>query len=929
MTHTIGTRLGPYDVLAPLGAGGMGEVYRARDSKLNREVALKVLPQAAATDPERLARFKREAQVLASLNHPHIAAIYGFEDSGPVHALVLELVEGPTLADRIAEGPLPLALSLSIACQIAEALEAAAEQGVIHRDLKPANIKLRPDGAVKVLDFGLAKLVQSGDSHAGTVDPAVVPTIASLSSTRVGTIMGTPAYMSPEQARGRPVGKQADIWAFGCVLFEMLARRPAFAGETTTDTIARVIEREPDWSALPSSTPPAIRELLRRCLHKEPSHRLHDVADARIEIEEARTRLTGRHGRLWRMAAGAVFVLAVAAGAAVWYRWRAPAPAESVAGVEREPVSVLIADLRNDTGDAVFDRTIEPVLRLVLEGAPFVSAYDRSAVGRSLGVRPPDVLDEAAAREIAVKQGVGVVLSGVVGRRGAGFSVSVEARQSVTGETIANASGEAPTRDRVLAAATDVATRIRIALGDERSESARRFAADTLSATSLDAVHEYALAMDALSRSRFADALQAFSRAVAVDPAFGMAFGGMAIASRNLDRQQDAEKYITEAMRHVDSMTERERYRTRGLFAYLTGDYQRCVAEYEEMLAGYPADVAARNNHALCLTYLRDLPRALEEMRRVVEILPNRSLYRVNLSLYASYSGDFDTGEREARAVQDQTPWGIQALALALSGKGQTAEAVAAYQRLANVDQLGSYGTSGLGDLASYEGRWSEAARIYRQGADADLKTGDNDRAAAKLVALADNEIRRQQEAAAIAAADRALGISQTVKIRFLAARVLAEAGRTAQASDLAAGLSSALHAEPRAYGSIVAGMVALQRGDHRGAIQSFAEANGLLDTWIGHFDLGRAYLEAGAFVQADSEFDRCLRRRGEALSLFLDEEPTAAALPPVYYYQGLAREGLKAEGADAAYRRYLDIRGQSSEDALVGDVKRRIGRTR
>src|SRR5208282_2785914 len=268
-----GTKLGPYEILALLGAGGRGEVYRARDARLGREVALKVLPEAFAADSERMARFRREAQVLASLNHPNIATIHGLEESGSVHALVMELVEGPTLAERIAPSPVPLDEALPIAKQIAEALEAAHEKGVIHRDLKPANIKLTADGKVKILDFGLAK-AQDGDDSGSNISNS--PTLTA-GATKAGVILGTAAYMSPEQAKGKRVDTRTDIWAFGCVFFEMLTGRQAFDGETVTDVLAAVMKDEPNWASLPAETPRRIRELLRRCLDKDPKRRLQAI----------------------------------------------------------------------------------------------------------------------------------------------------------------------------------------------------------------------------------------------------------------------------------------------------------------------------------------------------------------------------------------------------------------------------------------------------------------------------------------------------------------------------------------------------------------------------------------------------------------------------------------------------------------------------
>jgi len=281
---TSGAKVGPYEILSLLGAGWMGEVYRAHDTKLNRDVALKVLPVAFAANVERLVRFRREAQVLASLNHPGIAAIYGLEESEGVLALVMELVEGPTLAERIAQGPVPLEEALPVGRQIAEALEYAHERGVVHRDLKPANVKITGEGAAKVLDFGLAKALDSQDSPSN-VNLANSPTV-SIAPSQAGMILGTAAYMSPEQAKGRPVDRRADIWAFGCVLYEMLTGEKAFNGETVSDVLASVIMKEPDWARLPSNSPPTVKKLLQRCLDKDPKRRLRDIGEARIAIEE-------------------------------------------------------------------------------------------------------------------------------------------------------------------------------------------------------------------------------------------------------------------------------------------------------------------------------------------------------------------------------------------------------------------------------------------------------------------------------------------------------------------------------------------------------------------------------------------------------------------------------------------------------------------
>ena len=923
-----------YHIIRLLGMGGMGAVYQAWDSELGVAVAIKVvLPGSgeaeAAAEGER--RFKNELLLARQVTHKNVVRIHDLGEISGIKYITMSFVEGSDLASVLKhEGRLPIGRTLGIARAVASGLAAAHAEGVVHRDLKPANIMIEANDEALIMDFGIARSTGRGvveKLSARSAPPGALSGQARFNRTVVGTVVGTLEYMAPEQARGQAVDQRADIYSFGLIVYDMLVGRAR--AEKATSAIAelqaRMQQAPPALKTIVPEVPDPLDNLVMRCLEPDRDKRFATTAelvaalgrlDDKGKVIPIARRLTKRG-----VAVAAVLVIAMVAGTYFVTR-KAIEPVKA-----HDPVTVVIADFKNNTNDASFDRTIEPTLRRGLEDATFVSAYDRGRIRTTFGVQPADTFDETKARELALKQGLGVVVSGTIDpRSGGGYELSVKAVQTVTGDELASARSRASSKDDVLAVVTRLVTIVRRALGDETSDSAQLFAMRSVSATSLDVVHNYATAIEAQSNGKYEETRQAALKAVELDPKFGIGYQLLAVASRNLGNLDDADKYSKQALTYLDGMTERERYATRGLFYRVTGDYQQCVKEYGEMTGRFAADAIAHNQRALCLSKLRSMREAVDEMRQAVQILPKRITLRGNLAVYAAYGGDFETAQREAGDIQEPYDLATLAIAFAQLGQGQLEAAAATYQKLAAVNPRGpTWSAAGLADLALHQGRFSEAARLFEEGAAADVTAKNADRAARKLTSLAYTRLQMGANGPAIAAAEKAVATSKNIAVRFLAARIFVEAGDVNKATAVSEGFASELAAEPQAYGKIIEGMIALKK-DPRRAVTILTDANTVLDTWLGHFELGRAFLEMGEFLRADSEFDRCIGRRGEALSLLLDEEPTFGYFPPVYYYQGRVREGLKSERFAESYRSYLAIRGESKEDRLLPDVRKRAG---
>jgi tetratricopeptide (TPR) repeat protein len=818
-----------------------------------------------------------------------------------------------------------VARALQLAKQIAEGLVAAHEAAVVHRDLKPENVMIDADEQAVIMDFGISR----SESTAG----------ATITRTATGTIVGTMEYMAPEQASGQRTDRRADIYSLGLILYDMLAGRSrvAKAGSAISELMVR-LQTPP--RPLPPAAPsvPAVDAIIARCTQADPAKRYQTAADFLADLN-----LLGADGQPLRRArvlpvrvvfAAALVVLLVIAGAVgLLLRSRAGTGSAKAPSAAHAPVSVLVADFDNRTGEAVFDDTLEPMFNVALEEVGFINAFSRGTARRLAGKlpTPTEHLDKTSARLVAISQNVGAVITGELSRQQKHYTISAAVVDAVTGNVLAQATVTAANKDEVLRVVPRVVAPIRKALGDTTSESVE-LASTTgaFTAASLEAVHEYGRGMELQFAGKPTEALSAFTKAAELDPSFARAYSGMAAQAFNLGRRQDFEKYIGLALAHVDRMTEREAYRVRSLYYVRTGNLQKCVSEGAEMLQRYPADNVVTSNLAGCYMGLRDFAKAVEAARRAVDLAPNGVLQRVNLAFASIYAGDFPGAEKAAQATIQLNPSsepGFHALAEAQLGQGKLADAATTYDKLERLSPVGaSFAASGRGDLAMYEGRFQEAARILEQGATSDVAAKAPDYAAGKLTALAYAHLARNQKTAARAAAEKALTVSKAPNIRFLAARTLLETGGGAKPQQLAADLAAEPQPEPRAYGKIIQGAFAVGQGDARGGIQLLTEANSLLDTWIGHFELGRAYLVAGQFVEADAEFNACLKRRGEAMELFFDDVNTYAVFPVVYYYQGRAREGLKSAGSADSYRTYLSIREKAGEDPLLAEIRRRLG---
>jgi tetratricopeptide (TPR) repeat protein/tRNA A-37 threonylcarbamoyl transferase component Bud32 len=925
----IGTR---YTILKLLGTGGMGAVYQAFDHELGVAVAIKVIRPGAQSDAtvakELETRFKRELVLARQVTHKYVVRIHDLGEIDGIKYLTMPFVEGDTLSQLLRQsGSLPLDRVIKISQQVAQGLAAAHDKGVVHRDLKPENIMIEKavegpvpaSGDALIMDFGIARSVDGGATQ-----------------TAVGSVIGTLEYMAPEQAKGQKVDQRADQYALGLIMYDMLVGRQRLANRENamSELIARMSAAPPPPRSIKPEIPEPVDRIVARLLDPNPANRYGSTQElvtaldhltpdghTRSDVHEIIVHDVAPGRPKWQLAAAAALIVAVA-GTAGWILSNRNAPPPEAGA--RAPISVLIGDFENRTGDPVFDGVVEQALSLGIEGASFVSSFPRrDALRAAAAIKPGARLDEQTAKLVALRENLGMVIVGAIEPKGSGYHITVKGLgPGNDAEVKYTLEDDAPAKSDVLRVVGDLAGLVRKALGDTVAPAA----GDAFTAASLEAAREYVRAQELLAAGKAAEAIPAYLSAAKLDPDFGRAWSGAATAAGNLGLRDDADRYFQEALAKIDRMTERERLRTRGQYYLFARNAAKGVEENAALVARYPSDGVGLGNLALAHFQLRQFDKATEIATRASALNPNNLPRLNNLAMYAMYAGRFEdaiAGARKATEINKVYGPGWLAQGLSLAALGNYDEAAAAYAALAPLSGGKVSAAHGMADIALLRGRTADAGSA--------LEALLADKLAPQQLArvnttLAGVRLSQGRTADAVKLAEGALSATQDAIIRFEAGRIFLAADRAPRAKQVAAELAKSLLPETQALGLTLTGEIELAGGNERAAIQTFQQALKLADAWQTHYLLGRAYLRAEAFTEADSEFDACLRRQGEATAVYLDDVPTWRTIAPVYYYQGVARHALKRASAAESFRAFVAFKdGGDEQNALVADARKRL----
>jgi tetratricopeptide (TPR) repeat protein len=911
----VGESFGPrYHIIKLLGVGGMGAVYQAWDAELSVAVALKVIRVArsehsASAELER--RFKNELLLARQVTHKNVVRIHDLGEIGGIKYITMPYIQGDDLATVLRrDGKLPVARALHLARQISSGLEAAHEAGVVHRDLKPPNIMIGTDDQALIMDFGIS---------------------ASTSEAASGGVIGTLEYMAPEQATGGVVDARADIYAFGLIVYEMLTGpRPAPTGapQSRIDAMKQRFETGiPSVRTLDESIPEPLDALVTRCLDRDPAARyqtITELAAALNRLDDAGELLPvlARVSRRMMLAAAALVVM-LAGG--TYFVGRRAAP---VAPKPHDPVSVLIADVDNRSGDPMFEGAVEQTLTIALEGASFINAYRSDTAHRiAAQMRPGSkTMDEALARLVAMREGVNVVVAGVVTPQGNGYRVSAKAVDAATGKAIAERQIDVPNRDTLLAAIGKLTAPIRKALGDSTPQSKQLAAAETFTAASLEAAHEYSLGQQ-LQQANPQEAIKHYRNAVQLDPKLGRAYAGLAVTSITLKKRDDADGYYRTALSLLDHMSEREKLRTLAIYyGAFVHNYDKAIETFESLVSQYPSDDAAFNNLSVAYGFKLQFAKAAAAIKRARDLNPTSIRYQFNYMTYLMYTGDFATAVTEGQRIVREHPEYQKTyvpLALSFLASGDARAARDTYAKLEPISP--SFAAIGKADMEMYFGRYKPALTMLAQGIGVDERDKNEGEMALKYVAKAEAHLALGQKLQALQAARKAAQLSSDESVQFPAARALIAAGDEAGAEKIAAALDGTLQTQSRSYAQLIRAEIALAHKRYAEAIDGARAAQKLHDSWISQFLLGRAYLEAGHFAEALGSFNTCAKRQGEAPDWMFVNSATLRYLPPLYFWTARAQAGVGSTAAATEnFRKFLALRADSDvSDPLVTAARR------
>jgi len=919
VTLTSGTRLGEYEVKSLVGAGGMGEVYRARDSRLGRDVAIKVLPSSLSADSDRLRRFEQEARAAAALNHPNILAVFQMGTYEGAPYLVSELLEGETLREQIKRGRLPLRKVIDYGVQIARGLAAAHEKGIVHRDLKPENLFVTKDGRLKILDFGLAKLTQPQSSSEQSA-------LTLTEGTEAGVVMGTVGYMAPEQVRGQATDHRADIFAFGAILYEMLAGKRAFQKPTSPETMTAILNEDPPGiSQIAADVPPALQRVVHRCMEKNPEQRFQSASDLAFALDalsesggsspsaRAAKAAPGAAKRWKIIVPAAVFALALSIGGYFYFHRR---PKLS------DKDTIVLADFANSTGDAIFDDTLKTALNVSLQQSPFLSVLPDSTVAQTLQqmTRPADTkLTPEVRRELCQRARSKAYIAGSIGSLGSEFVVGLRAVNCHSGDTLAQEQVTAASKEKVLDALGEAASKLRGELGESLT-TVQKFDVPLYQATtsSLEALKTYSLGLKIYEEKGIVAALPYDQHAIELDPNFAMAHRALGGIYLSLGESGRASEYLTKAFQLRQYVTQREKLTvTANYYEFVTGEVDKAIQTFQERMANYPREPIAYADLSWAFAAKGQFEKAAEVARQGILDSPQSSGNYLNLVIYVLSLQRLDEArqvihEVQARKIED---YGIHFQLYRLAFLDSDPAAMAEQQRwFVGKPEYENFGLALASDTEAYAGHLGKARELTKRAIDSAVRADQREGAAVYLTGRGLQEAAYGNATEARRSAAEALKRAPTSPgVGVEAALAFAVAGDASRARSLAQDLGKRFPLDTQMQSlwlPSVRAQLALNRRDPSAALNALSVASPIElgytvygDTCLYHvYVRGDAYLAGGQGKAAAAEFQKILDHSGIIVNCWTG----ALAHLGVARANALEAKTLQGAEADAARVRAL-----------------------